>query len=158
MLHLTLPLTHDQVFFVCCTELLAKVFFVCYSQLVTRYFLYVTLDIGEEVIGIDTPPKMKQCASDWAAAYFLTKTLKGYTVNHYSKGSKNCINVVFHKGCIPSERVHPVMSLNQGGNASKLSGSCLSISSWTSRQRRKQSPRNGTMGTRTPPTTYTKPE
>jgi hypothetical protein len=45
MLRLTLPLTHDQVFFVCYTELLVKVFFVCYSQLVTRYFLYVTLDM-----------------------------------------------------------------------------------------------------------------
>jgi hypothetical protein len=45
MLHLILPLTHDQVFFVCYTELIVKVFFVCYSQLVTRYFLYVTLDM-----------------------------------------------------------------------------------------------------------------
>ncbi len=36
-----MPLTHDQVFFVCYTELLVKVFFVCYSQLVTRYFLFL---------------------------------------------------------------------------------------------------------------------
>ncbi len=77
MLHLTLPLTHDPVFFVCYTELLVKVFFVCYSQEVTRYFLYVTLDIGEEVIDIDTPPKNKQHAANRAAAYFSTKTPKG---------------------------------------------------------------------------------
>jgi hypothetical protein len=87
---------------------------------VTRFFLYVTLDIGEEVIDIDTPPKKKQRATDRAAASFLTKTLKGYTVNHYSKGSKNCIDVVFHKGGIPSKRTHPVMSLNQGGKALKV--------------------------------------
>ncbi len=105
-------MTHDQVFFVCYTELLVKVFFVCYSRLVTRYFLYDTLDIGEEVIDIDTPPKKKQCAANRAAAYFSTKTLKGYMVNHYSKGSKNCIDVVFREGGIPSKRTHPMMSLN----------------------------------------------
>jgi hypothetical protein len=58
--------------------------------------LYVTLDIGEAVINIDTSPKKKQHATNQATAYFSTKTLKGYTVNHYSKGIKNCINVVFH--------------------------------------------------------------
>ncbi len=113
-------MTHDQVFFVCYTELLVKVFFVCYSRLVTRYFLCVTLDIGEGVIDINTPPNKKQHAADRAAAYFLTKTLKGYTVNHYSKGSKNCINVVSHEGGIPSERAHPVISLDQGGKALKV--------------------------------------
>ncbi len=113
-------MTHDQVFFVCYTELLVKVFFVSYSRLVTRYFLYVTLDIREEVIDIDTPPKKKQRAADRAAAYFSTKTLKGYTVNHYSKGSKNCIDVVFHEGGIPSERTHPVISLDQEGKALKV--------------------------------------
>jgi hypothetical protein len=82
--------------------------------------LYVTLDIGEEVIDIDTPPKMKQRATNRAAAYFYTKTLKGYTVYHYSKGSKNCIDVFFHKGGIPSKRTHPVMSLDQGGKALKV--------------------------------------
>ncbi len=113
-------MTHDRVFFVCYTELLVKVFFVCYSQLVTRYLLYATLDIGEEVIDIDTPPKKKQHATDQAAAYFLTNTLKGYRVYHYSKGSKNCIDVVFHEGGIPSERTHPMMSLDQGGKALKV--------------------------------------
>ena len=98
---------HDQVFLVCYTELLVKVFFVCYSQLMTRYVLYVTLDIGEEVIDIDTPPKKKKHAANWAAAYFLTKTLKGYMVYQYSEGSKNRIDVVFHKGGIPSKRTHP---------------------------------------------------
>jgi hypothetical protein len=38
--------------------------------------------MGEEVIDIDTPPKKKQHAANQATAYFLTKTLKGYTVNH----------------------------------------------------------------------------
>ncbi len=86
----------------------------------TRYVLYVTLDIGEEVIDIDTPPKKKKRAANWAAAYFFTKTLKGYMVYQYSEGSKNCIDVVFHKGGIPSKRTHPVMSLDQGGKALKV--------------------------------------
>jgi hypothetical protein len=75
---------------------------------------------GEEVIDIDTPPKKKQCAANQAAAYFSTKTLKGYTVNYYSKGSKNCIGVVFHEAGITSERALPVMSLDQGGKALKV--------------------------------------
>jgi hypothetical protein len=87
---------------------------------VTRYFLYVTLDIREEVIDMDTPPKLKQRVADQAASYFSTKTLKGYMVNHYSKGSKHCIDVVFHEGGIPSKRAHPVISLNQGGKALKV--------------------------------------
>ncbi len=65
-----------------------------------------------------TPPRRR--SADRAAAYFSTKTLKGYTVNHYSKGSKNCTNVAFHKGGIPSKRTHPVMSLDQGGKALKV--------------------------------------
>ncbi len=82
--------------------------------------MYVTLDIGVEVIDIDNPLKKKQHAADQAAEYILTKTLKGYTVNHYSKGSKNCIDVVFHKGGIPSKRTHPVISIDQGGKALKV--------------------------------------
>jgi hypothetical protein len=74
----------------------------------------------EDVIDIDTPPRKKQRAANQAAAYFLTKILKGYTVNHYSTGSKNCIKVVFHEGGIPSERAQPVMSLDQGGKALKV--------------------------------------
>jgi hypothetical protein len=76
--------------------------------------------MGEDVININTPPRKKQCAANRAAAYFLTKTLKGYMVNHYSKGSKNCIAVVFHKGGVPSKRAQPVMSLDQGGKALKV--------------------------------------
>jgi hypothetical protein len=72
---------------------------------------------GEDVININTSPRKKQCAANRAAAYFLTKTLKGYTVNQYSNGSKNHIDVVFHKGGMPSKRAQPMMSLNQGGKA-----------------------------------------
>jgi hypothetical protein len=75
---------------------------------------------GEDVINIDTPPRKKQRAANRTAAYFLTKTLKGYTVNHYSKGSKNCIDVVFREGGVPSERAQPMMSLDQGGKALRV--------------------------------------
>jgi hypothetical protein len=72
---------------------------------------------GEEVINIDTPTKKKQHAADQAAAYFSTMTLKGYTVNPSSKGPKNMINVMFHKGGVPPESGKPVMSLDLGGEA-----------------------------------------
>jgi hypothetical protein len=76
--------------------------------------------MGEELININTPPKKKQRATNRATAYFLTKTLRGYTVNHYSKGSNNCMDMVFHKGGIPSKRAQPVMSLDQGGKTLKI--------------------------------------
>jgi hypothetical protein len=41
-------------------------------------------------------------------------------VNQYSKGSKNHINVVFHKGGMPSKRAQPVMSLDQGEKALRV--------------------------------------
>jgi hypothetical protein len=44
-------------------------------------------------------------------------TLKGYTVNRYSKGSKNCINAVFHKGGMLPKSTKPVMMLDLGGKA-----------------------------------------
>jgi hypothetical protein len=75
---------------------------------------------GEDVIDINTPPRKKQHAANRAAAYFSTKTLKRYLVNHYSKGNKNHIDMVFHKGGIPSMRAQPVMSLDQGGKALKV--------------------------------------
>jgi hypothetical protein len=71
----------------------------------------------EDVININTPPRKKQCAANRAAAYFLTKTLKGHKVNQYSKGSKNRINVDFHEGGVPAKSAQPKMSLNQGGKA-----------------------------------------
>ncbi len=43
--------------------------------------------------------------------------LKVYTVNPYSKGSKNHINVVFHKGSMPQKFTKPVMMLDLGGKA-----------------------------------------
>ncbi len=47
-------------------------------------------------------------------------SLKGYTVNPYSKGSKNMINVVFHKGGVPPKSRKPVMLLNLGGEALRV--------------------------------------
>jgi hypothetical protein len=75
---------------------------------------------GEEEINIDTPLKKKQHAANRAAAYFSTTTLKGYTVNPYSKGSKNMINIGFHKGRVPLESRKPVMLLNLRGKALRV--------------------------------------
>jgi hypothetical protein len=38
-------------------------------------------------------------------------------VNQYSKGSKNCIDMVFHEGCMPAKSPQPMISLDQGGKA-----------------------------------------
>jgi hypothetical protein len=72
---------------------------------------------GEDIIGIDTPPRKKQRTVDQAVVYFLTKALKRYMVNHYSKGLKNCIGMVFHNGGVPAKSAQPMISLDQGGNA-----------------------------------------
>jgi hypothetical protein len=75
MLHLTLPLTHDQVFFVCYTELIVKVFFVCYSRLVARYFLYVTLDMPLTPLHLTLVMVFFVCYSLLVTRYFLYVTL-----------------------------------------------------------------------------------
>jgi hypothetical protein len=75
--------------------------------------------MGEDVIDINSPPnkKKKQRAADRAASYFSTMTLKGYTVNPYSKGSKIMIDVIFHEGGVPPKSRKPVMMLDLGGKA-----------------------------------------
>ena len=52
--------------------------------------------------------------------HFSTTTLKGYTVNPYSKGSKNRINVGFHKGGMPPQSTKPMMMLDFGGKALQI--------------------------------------
>jgi hypothetical protein len=98
-----------------------KVFFVCYSQLVTRYFLYATLDIGEEVIDIDTPQRRSSVLPTGPLHTSRPRPSRGTWSTITPRGvSKNCINVVFHEGGIPSKRTHLVMSLDQGGKALKV--------------------------------------
>ncbi len=64
--------------------------------------------------------KKKQRAAGQAASYFLTTTLKGNTINPYTKGSKNRIDVVFHKGGVPSDSGKPVMMLDLRGKALRV--------------------------------------
>jgi hypothetical protein len=77
---------------------------------------------GEDIINIDSLPskKKKQRVADWAASYFLMTTQKGYTVNPYSKGSKNCIGVVFHKGNVHPKSAEPMMALEDLGGEGSL--------------------------------------
>ena len=73
---------------------------------------------GEDVINLDTPPKKKKTGTaKKAAEYFSTTTLKGFTVNPYSRGSKNRIDVVFHASGVPSKAEEPVVTLDHGGRA-----------------------------------------
>jgi hypothetical protein len=41
-------------------------------------------------------------------------------MNPYSTGSKNCIDVVFHNGGVPSKSKEPVISLDHGGKALRV--------------------------------------
>jgi hypothetical protein len=77
---------------------------------------------GDDVVKVDTPPskKAKHCAAIRVTTYFSMMALKGFTVNPYSRGSKNCINVVFHNGGVPSKSEEPVISLNHGGKALRV--------------------------------------
>ena len=75
----------------------------------------------DDIIDIDTPPKKKKKgATKQAAVYFLIAALKVFTVNPYSRGSNNRINVVFHGGSVPFKSKEPVISLNQGGKALRV--------------------------------------
>jgi hypothetical protein len=72
---------------------------------------------GEDVININSPLRKKQRAANRTVSYFLTMTLEGYTVNPFSKGSKNMIKVMFQEGGVPPESGKPVMLLDLGGEA-----------------------------------------
>jgi hypothetical protein len=75
--------------------------------------------MGEDVNNINSPlnKKKKQCGANQAASYYSTTTLKGYTINPHSKGSKFRIDVVFHKGGMPPKFAEPMMMLDLGGKA-----------------------------------------
>ncbi len=75
--------------------------------------------VGDNIVMVDTPlsKKAKQRAATRAATCFFTTALKGYNVNPYSRGSKNCMDVVLHDGGVPSKSKEPMISLNHGGEA-----------------------------------------
>jgi len=52
--------------------------------------------------------------------YFSTTCKKGYTVNPWSKGTKNYIDVVFHDGGVPDSSEEPNISLDKGGKALRV--------------------------------------
>jgi hypothetical protein len=67
---------------------------------------------GEETIDLDTPPRKNPRAP--AARYSIEK--RGcYTVNPYAHRSKNKIDVLLHKGGVPSKDAQPQVSLLLGG-------------------------------------------
>ena len=55
-----------------------------------------------------------------ASKYFSTTSKKGYTVNPWSKGSKNYIDVVFHDSGVPAKSEEPNITLDEGGNALRV--------------------------------------
>ena len=72
---------------------------------------------GDEPISVNTPPpkRQKDAATKRAKTYFSTTCKKGYTVNPWSQGSKQYIDVVFHNGGVPSPREEPSITLGEGG-------------------------------------------
>jgi hypothetical protein len=52
-----------------------------------------------------------------AANYFSTTTHERHTVKPYSKGLKNCIDMVFHEGGVPPKSAKLAMMLDLGGKA-----------------------------------------
>ena len=73
---------------------------------------------GDEPFYVDTlPPKKNKDAANRASKYFSTTCKKGYTVNPWSRGSKNFIDVVFHHGGVLAKSEEPNITLDEGGMA-----------------------------------------
>jgi hypothetical protein len=73
---------------------------------------------GDDHINVDTPPPKKQKdALKRAEMYFSMTCKKGYTVNPWSKGTKNYINMVFYNGGVPDSSKEPNITLDEGGKA-----------------------------------------
>ena len=76
---------------------------------------------GDDPIDVDPrPPKKQKDVAKRAEMYFLTTCKKGYTVNPWSKGTKNYINVVFHDGGVPDSSEEPNITLDEGGKALRV--------------------------------------
>ena len=76
---------------------------------------------GDEPFDVDIPPPKKhKDAANRASKYFSTTNKKGYTVNPWSRGSKNFIDVVFHDGGVPAKSEEPNITLNEGGSALRV--------------------------------------
>ena len=77
---------------------------------------------GNDPIDVDTPPppKKQKDAAKRAEMYFSTTCKKGYTVNPWSKGTKNYIDVVFHNGGVPDSSEEPNITLDEGGKALRV--------------------------------------
>jgi hypothetical protein len=77
--------------------------------------------MGDEPFDVDTPPPKKhKDAANRASKYFSTTNKKGYTVNPWSRGSKNFIDVVFHDGGVPVKSEEPNITLDEGGSALRV--------------------------------------
>ncbi len=68
--------------------------------------------MGEETIGLHPPPRKKPRA---AAACYSIENRGCYTVNPNAHCSKNKIDVVLHKGGVPSKDAQPQVYLLLGG-------------------------------------------
>ena len=73
---------------------------------------------GEEVVVIDASKKQRSGKS--VSTYFSTTCKKGYTVNPWSKETKNFIDVVFHDGGVPTKSEEPNITLDEGGKALRV--------------------------------------
>jgi hypothetical protein len=90
---------------------------------------------GREAIDIDSPPRKKSRGdAAHATTYFSMSTTKGYMVNLYSVGSKNSINLVFHKVGFPPQAAEPILTLDLGVRPCAWSESCLINSSLMNNQ------------------------
>jgi len=77
-----------------------------------------TKTTGEDTIIIDGSNK-KQCSSSSAPLWSLTQT-KGFTINPYSKGSKNKVDIVVHNSGVPTEHCQPTIKLALGGKSVEI--------------------------------------
>ena len=75
---------------------------------------------GEDFVVIDASDK-KQCSSKSLPAplWELTQT-KGFTVNPYSKGSKNKVDIVVHNNAVPTEHDQPTFKLALEGKSVEI--------------------------------------
>jgi len=77
-----------------------------------------TKTTGEDLIIIDGSNK-KQRSSLSAPLWSLTQN-KGFTVNPYSKGLKNKVDIVIHNSGVPTEHGRPTIKLALGGKSVEI--------------------------------------
>ena len=75
---------------------------------------------GEDLVVIDASNKKQHLSKSLPAPLWSLTQTKGFTVNPYSKGSKNKVDIIVHNSGVPTKHGQPTFKLALGGKSVEI--------------------------------------